>query len=197
MFVKTTSIAEGILLPVKATFAFPGAEEADDIALIELAEPAPSDLTFVKVNTNALHPLQNAAVRAVGFGATMFAGASGGELRQVDAPARSLDECKFLYRGVESSLLDLDFRSMCIGYLRGRCGVCHGDSGGPLVQFDADGGVVQVGVASRSFGCAWEGLPPIFVRVSEFVDWMRDVGAEFETSDQALQVDTEPENRGS
>eukprot|EP00177_Eucheuma_denticulatum_P000997 GFKZ01001808.1.p1 GENE.GFKZ01001808.1~~GFKZ01001808.1.p1 ORF type:complete len:277 (-),score=21.42 GFKZ01001808.1:553-1383(-) len=193
IFLNTTDRGSGILRPVKATYPFQSFGDADDIALIELAEPAPSDLTFVKINTNASLPLPNAALRSSGFGFTMYAGTASEQMRQVDIPARSMDECLFLFRGTEADLLDLDFRSICGGYFKGRCGVCNGDSGGPLVQLDADGSVVQVGITSRTAGCAWAGLPALFVRVSEFVDWMREVGAEFETSDQAVQTDSGPE----
>lgn len=45
------------------------------------------------------------------------------------------------------------------------------DSGGPLVT---DGNVL-IGVVSTGVGCARPGLPGIYTKVSEYVDWIQKV----------------------
>lgn len=49
---------------------------------------------------------------------------------------------------------------------------CYGDSGGPLVKRGIGGTVRQVGVVSWGLGCAREGSPGIFIRVSAYADWI-------------------------
>lgn len=129
-------------------------------------------------------PSPGAFVRSIGYGTTAYAGPDNKILREVDFPAVSTEMCNQEY--VEQGMLD--GRTLCAGYEGGRCGVCNGDSGGPLVQFDEQGRPVQVGIVSRSRGCAWAGAPAIFTRVSAFVDWMEEVGAEFERADDAVQT---------
>lgn len=48
------------------------------------------------------------------------------------------------------------------------------DSGGPLTTNKN----VLIGVVSTGVGCARPGLPGIYTRVSEFVDWIEDVIAQ-------------------
>lgn len=184
VFLGTRHRAEGTLIPIKQVHLHPGDDEQDDIALIQLENPAPQNSTFVRVNTDTSKPSTGAFVKSIGYGSTSYAGPVNRLLREVDTPAVSTATCQTEY--LQDTTLDK--RALCAGYEAGRCGICSGDSGGPLIQFDPDGNPVQVGVASRSKGCAWAGVPAIFTRVSEFVDWMEDVGAEFEKSESAQQV---------
>lgn len=48
-------------------------------------------------------------------------------------------------------------------------GFCTGDDGGPLVLKG-----VQIGVASWGTGCAREDYPQVYIRVSHFVDWIKE-----------------------
>ena len=45
---------------------------------------------------------------------------------------------------------------------------CQGDSGGPMV--DSEG--KQVGIVSWGYGCADEGYPGVYTRVSHYYDWI-------------------------
>lgn len=88
----------------------------------------------------------------------------------------------------EQTGINIDLDVVCAGYMKGRCGVCAGDSGGPLVQFTSDGRPVLVGITSRTYGCAWAGWPAIFTRISSFVGWLEEVGAEFEQAEGTEQI---------
>ena len=63
--------------------------------------------------------------------------------------------------------VDLDARqSICAG--RRGVDTCQGDSGGPMVRRDGSGGWVQVGIVSWGLGCARDGYPGVYTRVSEY-----------------------------
>jgi len=50
---------------------------------------------------------------------------------------------------------------------------CQGDSGGPLVSLNpADSELYQIGIVSWGFGCAAEGYPGVYNRVSQYLDWI-------------------------
>lgn len=50
---------------------------------------------------------------------------------------------------------------------------CSGDSGGPLVVLDSSGtGYVQAGIVSWGSGCAVNGYPGVYTRLSQFQNWI-------------------------
>ena len=63
-------------------------------------------------------------------------------------------------------------------------GFCKGDSGGPLVVYDGDGTqppqnqFVQVGIVSWQEGCAEEGFPDVYTRVSSYAKWIKKTACE-------------------
>lgn len=94
-----------------------------DIAVLKLAQPAPSAARFLKVNINPTIPIPGSAVRAIGFGFTMSYnqslppdGGEDGKLRQVDLPVVTHSDCERLYR---VSLVEKI--QVCAGYRNGGC----------------------------------------------------------------------------
>lgn len=69
---------------------------------------------------------------------------------------------------------------ICAGGMQGR-GACQGDSGSALVarQTDDDPWTI-VGITSWSRGCALEGFPTVFTRISEYMPWIsRQYGLDY------------------
>lgn len=162
-----------------------------DLMLIELAEDVPEGTRIVKVNANNSVPLDGSYVRASGYGRTTQK-STDLLLRQVDVPVVPMYKCKRnygTYNGLLARSLDGDLQ-LCAGLDEGGCDACHGDSGGPLVLFDSNNQIVQVGIVSFGIGCARKGLPGVYTKLSNFVDWLETTTGpgEFEKSYDGLAV---------
>ncbi|MDK2413455.1 serine protease, partial [Aphanizomenon sp. 202] len=94
---------------------------------------------------------------AVGWGYTVEGGDVSSDLRYVDLPYLTDEECRDIY-GEDSVMIDM----ICAGFLGGQ-GVCNGDSGGPLF---CDG--VQQGIVSWGSGC--DAYPAVYTQVSHYLD---------------------------
>lgn len=99
-----------------------------------------------------------AALLVSGWGTLEFRGSSPERLQKVDVPAVSNEDCAKAYSNIRA-------HKICAGIV-GRDS-CQGDSGGPLVYK----GLV-VGIVSSGNGCAYDGYPGIYTRVSEFLDFI-------------------------
>ncbi len=67
----------------------------------------------------------------------------------------------------------IDDDMIMAGYIEGGYDSCQGDSGGPMVVRDVnDTEWLQVGIVSWGYGCADEGSPGVYARVSYFLDWI-------------------------
>uniref|UniRef100_A0A8C4RPT4 Transmembrane serine protease 15 n=1 Tax=Erpetoichthys calabaricus TaxID=27687 RepID=A0A8C4RPT4_ERPCA len=65
-------------------------------------------------------------------------------------------------------------RMMCGGYDDGGIDTCQGDSGGPLMCQE-DKQWILAGVTSFGYGCAQPFRPGVYVRVTEFLDWIQAI----------------------
>ncbi|XP_067286737.1 chymotrypsin-like protease CTRL-1 [Pseudorasbora parva] len=92
-------------------------------------------------------------------------------LQQVEIPVVGSSQCSCQYKSVSGIIITPQM--ICAG--RPGKGICQGDSGGPL-QCKQGSVWVQSGITSfgTSLGCAIEGFPEVFSRVSEFNTWVTD-----------------------
>lgn len=132
----------------------------NDIALLKLD----SKLKFNKNVKPIMMPPKGYRVRdgapllVSGWGTRTWQGSSAERLQQVIVPAVSNEECAKVYANIRQ-------HKICAG-VEGRDS-CQGDSGGPLVHKK-----FVVGIVSSGYRCAVAGYPGIYIRMSEYLDWI-------------------------
>ncbi|MCS6828213.1 MAG: trypsin-like serine protease [Caldilinea sp.] len=168
---------EGQRIPVAEVHVHPNFNPAtfdSDIALLRLRYPVTLTTTVQPI---ALVTAGDAALFAPGVEATVTgwgtrtAGAPDfpNELYEVNVPIVAQDVCAFTYAAQGAQITN---NMLCAGLAVGGKDACQGDSGGPLIVPDGAGGFKLAGVVSWGIGCAQPGLPGIYTRVSNFVEWI-------------------------
>ncbi|KAJ4949266.1 hypothetical protein JOQ06_020782 [Pogonophryne albipinna] len=102
----------------------------------------------------------------VGFGANSSGGSNADTLQEVRVPIVGNNECTCAYH-------DLTDNMICAGLRAGGNDSCLGDSGGPMMI--KKGSVwIQSGVVSYEEDCAVPKFPGVYVRVSQYEDWIKN-----------------------
>lgn len=156
----------------------------NDIALIQLetAVDAPA-VSLASVEATEQYVGDNSPATVMGWGGR--AGYAPGEgptsdfpdvLHQVELQLFTNEQCKTTMaeasgEDVDPETVGVTDNMLCAGTTTGGKGSCQGDSGGPLVV-DTNEGLLQFGVVSWGIGCAAQGYPGVYARVSQFHDWM-------------------------
>lgn len=164
-----------------------------DVSVVRLQSDAPPRVTFALVNSDPEKPYAEAYARGVGYGLTRDPRSgefllSDEVLRQVDVPTAHQEFCQNAYN-IGDLHVEITQNMVCVG--SNGCGPCFGDSGGPLIQFDSNGRPVVMGIVSGGIRCGDGERPAIFARTNPFNDWMRGNGAEFNSTDDAQQVNAD------
>ncbi|KAJ3644258.1 hypothetical protein Zmor_026924 [Zophobas morio] len=149
-----------------------------DIGLLRLEKPA-------KMNPNArpacLYLSPNITARsavATGWGQTSWGGEGSNDLLKVTVELFNWNVCDETYknqRKLKRGILnDIQF---CAGSMTEEKDTCKGDSGGPL-QINHTGDEIKymydiIGITSFGKGCA--GSPGVYVRVSNYIQWIEDI----------------------
>lgn len=106
----------------------------------------------------------------------LISGYSSPYLLKLAVPYVQNNECVSRYNRSRTQVR-IGARQMCAGGQTGRDS-CSGDSGGPLMlsqYFNGESRYFQHGIVS--FGprnCGSEGLPGVYTRVSQYMDWILD-----------------------
>ena len=174
---------------VHPDYYFKGAGFRNDVALVEILEPAPAaPVRILTPEEEAWYAPSGSPATAVGWGRT-----EGGSypriLRQVDVPVWSPEDClrDSLWKNSEI----VHERTLCAG-IEGR-GIDAGDSGGPLLVALPDGNWGQVGISSQGGG-ARRGYPAVYTRTSAIYDWIHqhiDGGLRFSRLDAGQVLTSE------
>ncbi|WP_133470070.1 trypsin-like serine protease [Paraglaciecola marina] len=155
----------------------------NDIAIVELAESVnTSAVTIATSEVTSQYAIENSIATVAGWGGTTGyepgEGATSGFpdiLRQVDLQLMTNEQCiDILNESVLVDDEDITSNMICAAIPEGGKGSCQGDSGGPLV-INTGSGVQQVGIVSFGFGCAAEGYPGVYTRVSQYIDWINNI----------------------
>ncbi|XP_046411979.1 transmembrane protease serine 9-like [Neodiprion fabricii] len=166
---QSSSVKEQIVHPL-----YQGGENPNDIALLRLTTP----FNFTSVISAISLPAQNAThtgnAVVTGWGSTSFNDTIvlPTVLQTATVPIITNSACySALYSLI--GVTPLDDTNICTGSPSGlNVTFCAGDSGGPLAQLIS--GVWQlVGIISWGiFPCGVSGMPSVYVRVSNYTDWI-------------------------
>ncbi|GFT73387.1 clotting factor B [Nephila pilipes] len=109
---------------------------------------------------------------ATGWGKIDFDKRGSNVLREVEIQVLDNNVCHSAY--YPTYKIPIKGWHLCAGILEGGKGTCQGDSGGPL-QCQVNGKYYVAGITSFGSGCAKEGYPDIYTRVSYFADWVEEI----------------------
>ncbi|XP_019384310.1 PREDICTED: enteropeptidase [Crocodylus porosus] len=104
-----------------------------------------------------------------GWGKTTNEGSPASILQETEVPLITNEKCQ-----QQMPEYNITGHMMCAGYDKGGIDSCQGDSGGPLMCED-NGRWFLAGVVSFGYKCALPHRPGVYVRVTEFVDWIKKI----------------------
>nr|CAD7404729.1 unnamed protein product [Timema cristinae] len=141
--------------------------DTDDIGLVKLKEPIVWDETIQPICL----PKPGSDYRGklgmvTGWGRTAQNGNPARYLRRAGVKIVHEDRCK------NTTIGDHIRETMLCAY-EYNTDACQGDSGGPLGYETKTGMVEQIGVVSWGIGCARPGIPGIYTKLTEYLDWIK------------------------
>ncbi len=138
-----------------------------DVALLELERPA--TVRPVKIGAPSDRPrwAPGRMLTIAGFGVTAESGDAPAVMQEAEVPRVSDTQCAQAYSDATPVLGNaFDSESaLCAGFAEGEVDTCEGDSGGPLLTRFYDG-LRLVGATSYGEGCAREGKPGVYARLT-------------------------------
>ncbi|XP_034073671.1 transmembrane protease serine 9 [Gymnodraco acuticeps] len=148
--------------------AFNGSTMDHDVALLELAVPAPMSYTIQSVCLPS--PVHRFPIEAecyvTGWGSMREGGSLTNMLQKAAVSIIEQADCKQPYRDA------LTPNMMCAGYMEGGKDTCWGDSGGPLTCREPSGHWFVAGVTSWGHGCGRSGFPGVYTRTTSVRKWI-------------------------
>ncbi|XP_044739147.1 venom protease-like [Chrysoperla carnea] len=95
-------------------------------------------------------------------------------LLALQVPIERNSDCEKKYRDYNRTIISSNV--LCAGFKKGGHDSCKGDSGGPLMfpERNSNGEFIyyQIGILSKGYKCAVRGIPAIYTRVGNYIDWI-------------------------
>ena len=163
----------------------------NDLALVRLAEPAPTELAILPLADEAIMALRGNpgdVATVSGWGPFEEGGLNSDILQQVDVPIITNDVCLQAYAPIfgPNSVVDT---MLCAGFEEGGKAPCSSDSGGPLTV-NHDGVDYSIGIVSWDGEvCAEPGFYGVYTSTAAFVDWINNELAK--PVPESIQLDNE------
>ena len=162
-------IEQKIVHPGYITGAF-----VNDIAVLRLVQDVPFSEHVYPICLPVQDPIRSRDFFRTypfiaGWGAVGFKAPSSDDLLEIQVPVVSNEACQQSFSNFKSAVID--HRVLCAGYTRGGKDSCEGDSGGPLMLPKLRT-YYQIGVVSYGYKCAEPGYPGVYVRVTEYLDFI-------------------------
>ena len=155
---------DGQYVKIKQRFRHPNNDNNGvvwDYLLLQLEEPV--NVTPVPLNSLASVPQGNEVLTVIGLGRLDYeTGAKPDRLQVVNVSSHPISYCVGAYGSFDERIM------LCAG--DSQYDSCIGDSGGPIITSSGD----QVGIVSFGVGCAEEGKPGVYSRVSYVLPWIQD-----------------------
>nr|XP_012144316.1 PREDICTED: transmembrane protease serine 9-like [Megachile rotundata] len=142
----------------------------NDIALLRLNERVPLSDTIRPICLPSVRDNAYVGTKAIasGWGTLHEDGKPSCLLQEVEVPVMSLQDC----RNTSYNPRMISDNMICAGYVDGKKDSCQGDSGGPLIAEREDKKYELIGIVSWGNGCARQGYPGVYTRVTRYIDWI-------------------------
>lgn len=140
---------------------------SNDIALLRMQAASENQQPVTLSAADNQLPLVGEVATVAGWGLIQENGFPSAELLDVELLVAGHNSCFGVHR-----IVDEAFMVCAGGHYPGRDS-CQGDSGGPLMV-RRDNQFIQVGIVSFGNGCAREGQPGVYTRVSNYFDWISE-----------------------
>ncbi|XP_037791425.1 acrosin-like [Penaeus monodon] len=140
--------------------------QANDIALLTLEEPLEWSAGVGPVCLPPDGDFKDRAAVVAGWGSL---GANGPYATKLNEVAVTITDQEMCEKAYSSSMFYVTDKHICAAD-PGK-DACHGDSGGPLVIRE-NGKWVLIGIVSFGRGCAMQGFPGVYTRVSSYNTWL-------------------------
>jgi secreted trypsin-like serine protease len=166
---RDLSKSDGKVIEVKRVLnhgAYDPETNDNDIALLELAEPAEGEAVAPYVGSSALGGETSVVV---GWGRLTEGGGASSVLQEVSVPVVSNETCS---SGYASDGVAITGNMLCAGLATGGKDSCQGDSGGPLLV-NQGGKLQQAGIVSFGIGCARPNRYGVYTRVANYAGWIQ------------------------
>jgi len=143
----------------------------NDLSILRLCDPVTFNRNIAPacLPSSSSNNYDNVAAVVSGWGTLSSGGRQPDVLQEVTVNTMTNGQCTSSPMKYPGSYITSNM--MCAGGEGGKDS-CQGDSGGPLVTKESSGAYSVIGVVSWGAGCADQGYPGVYARVTSGLDWI-------------------------